>query len=168
MQAKLIKSRSDGLHLDICQHPRYHASMPPRIVVDINVFTAALLSASGANREVLRACLDGRATPLMGIALFHEYEDILGREHLMRKSPLNLSDRTALFRAFLSVAEWVKVFYLWRPNLPDEGDNHLVELAVAGTARSIVTNNLGDLRHGELRFPALAVLTPKQFLATIP
>lgn len=136
--------------------------------MDTNVFTAALLSASGSNREVLRACLSGRATPLMGTALFHEYEDILGRAHLMCKSPLGKSEQTALFRAFLSVAEWVKVFYLWRPNLPDEGDNHLVELAVAGTARSIVTNNLDDLRRGELRFPGLAVLTPKQFLATIP
>lgn len=27
--------------------------------------------------------------------------------------------------AFISVAEWIKIYYSWRPNLKDEGDNHL-------------------------------------------
>ena len=48
--------------------------------------------------------------------------------------PLTASERRALFDALLSVSEWIKVYYLWRPNLPDEGDNHLIELAVAGGA----------------------------------
>ncbi|WP_345792637.1 hypothetical protein AAG895_14140 [Thauera sp. JM12B12] len=26
---------------------------------------------------------------------------------------------------------WVSVYFGWRPNLPDEGDNHLFELALA-------------------------------------
>ncbi len=30
------------------------------------------------------------------------------------------------------------VYYGWRPNLPDEGDNHLIELALAGSAQAIV------------------------------
>jgi hypothetical protein len=30
----------------------------------------------------------------------------------------------------------------WRPNLRDEGDNHLVELAIAGGAEAIVTYNV--------------------------
>jgi predicted nucleic acid-binding protein len=37
---------------------------------------------------------------------------------------------------------WVTVYYGWRPNLPDEGDNHLIELALAGAAQVIVTHNL--------------------------
>ena len=48
--------------------------MPPRIVVDTNVFIGAILSPAGENREVLRACLLGRVRPLMGAALFHEYD----------------------------------------------------------------------------------------------
>jgi hypothetical protein len=47
----------------------------------------------------------------------------------------------------------VKVYYLWRPNLPDEADNHLIELALAGGADTIVTNNLRDVSRGELTFP---------------
>ena len=142
--------------------------MSPRIIVDTNIFIAAILSPAGENREVLRACLLGRALPLMGAALFHEYEDLLGRSALMAKSKLTNKQRNELFEAFLSVAEWVKVYFLWRPNLPDEADNHLIELALAGAAESIVTNNLKDLRQGELRFPGLKIQTPHQFLTTLP
>ena len=59
---------------------------------------------------------------------------------------------------------WVTVYYGWRPNLPDEGDNHLIELALAGGAQAIVTHNLRDLRGGELRLGNLRVLTPAQCL----
>jgi predicted nucleic acid-binding protein len=69
-----------------------------------------------------------------------------------------------LLEAFLSVCEWVKVFYLWRPNLPDEGDNHLIELAVAGAAEIIITNNTRDVRGGGLHFPNLTILSPTQFI----
>ncbi|MES2921765.1 MAG: putative toxin-antitoxin system toxin component, PIN family [Verrucomicrobiota bacterium] len=142
--------------------------MPPRVVVDTNVFIAAILSPAGENRDVLRACLLGRAKPLMGAALFHEYEDLLGRTELMAKCPLSAKERQSLFDAFLSVADWIKVYFLWRPNLPDEADNHLIELALAGSAETIVTNNLKDLQHGELRFPGLSIQSPRQFLTTLP
>lgn len=141
--------------------------MPPRIVVDTNVFTAAVLSPAGANRAVLRACLTAKAQPLMGAALFHEYEDLLGRSDLMNKSPLAPADRTHLFEAFLSVCDWVRIYYLWRPNLPDEADNHLIELALAGGAGIIITNNIRDVSRGELAFPHLQILTPSEFLKSI-
>lgn len=138
-----------------------------RIVVDTNVITAAFIRPLGRNRDVLRACFVGTAKPLMGAALFHEYEDVLSREHLMRKSPLASSERNELFHAFLSVCEWVRVYYLWRPNLSDEADNHVIELAVAGGADAIVTNNIRDLRYGELSFKQLQIITPVQFLKLI-
>lgn len=139
----------------------------PRVVVDTNVFTAAVLSAAGANRAVLRACFTGKAHPLMGAALFQEYEDLLARPELMAKSPLNPKERRQLFEAFLSFCDWVRVYFLWRPNLPDEADNHLIELALAGGADAIITNNVRDVRRGELAFPHLQILSPAQFLKTI-
>ncbi|MDD2744301.1 MAG: hypothetical protein PHV02_18740 [Rhodocyclaceae bacterium] len=48
--------------------------------------------------------------------------------------------------------------------LSDEGDNHLVELAIAGGAEFIVTLNLRDLQRMELRFPQLKVVSPEDFL----
>ena len=69
-----------------------------------------------------------------------------------------------LLAAFFSVCEWVQIHYLWRTNLKDEGDNFLIELAVAGNAESIITNNLKDLRNAELQFDGLRVLAPDDYL----
>lgn len=56
------------------------------------------------------------------------------------------------------------LLWLARPNLPDEADNHLVELALAGGAVGIVTHNIRDLDRGELLFDQLRVLSPAQCL----
>lgn len=55
-------------------------------------------------------------------------------------------------------------YYGWRPNLPDEADNHLIELALAGNAEAIVTHNVRDIRGGELHLGALRIVTPAQCL----
>jgi len=43
-----------------------------------------------------------------------------------------------------------------------------VELALAGNADAIVSNNLRDLNRAELSFPDLAVLNPEQLLRGDP
>ena len=133
-----------------------------RVVIDTNVLVGALLRPAGMNRNIIRVCLQGRLQPVVGQALFLEYEDVLGRKELWKESPLSTEERRELLAAFLSVAEWVQVYYSWRPNLPDEADNHLVELAVAGGARGIVTNNVRDFQVSELRFPGIRIMTPAQ------
>ena len=138
------------------------------IVVDTNVLVGALWKQGAASRGVVRACLTGDYQPLIGAALFAEYEDVLAREDLWTESSLSVKQRDEVFDGFLHVCRWVEVFFAWRPNLPDEGDNHLVELAVAGNATMIVTRNTRDLVRGELRFPSLRVLTPEQCLETYP
>jgi len=70
-------------------------------------------------------------------------------------------ERQELFAAFLSVCEWVHVYFSWRPNLRDEGDNHILELAVAGGATMVVTNNVRDFRAANLRFPDIRIVTPR-------
>jgi putative PIN family toxin of toxin-antitoxin system len=77
-------------------------------------------------------------------------------------------ERQELLVAIASVGRWVNVYYLWRPNLRDETDNHLVELAVAGGAVAIVRHNVRDLTSGELVFPSLRVITPATFLKGYP
>jgi putative PIN family toxin of toxin-antitoxin system len=137
-----------------------------RVVIDTNVLISACLGGGAAN-AVIAAGLQGRFVPLMGAALLAEYEDVMGRAVLFKACPLTAEEREELLDIFLSLCEWTRVYYLWRPNLRDEADNHLVELAVAGAAEYVVTYNLRDLRAMELRFPALRVMTPEDFLKEI-
>ena len=138
--------------------------MQQRIVVDTNVLVSAIRSADGAAREVLRRCLNGDVEPLIGIALFLEYEDVLSRDRLFEGAGINAEERSALLDALLSVCQWTNVTFLWRPNLPDEADNHLIELAIAGNADWIITRNTRDVAGGELDFDSFGVLTPDAWL----
>ena len=140
----------------------------PVLVLDTNVLVAALLQGGGSARAVLRACLNDLYQPVLGPALLAEYEDVLGRAELFSGSVLSGVERNELFDGFLSCCRWVEVFYAWRPNLPDEADNHLIELGVAARADAIVTRNLRDLSRGELKFPSLRVVTPEQCLEVFP
>lgn len=136
----------------------------PTVVLDTNILVAAMLRGGGSSRAVLRACVSAQYQAVLGPALLAEYEDVLGRADLFVDSPLSARERNDLFDGFLSRCRWVEVFYAWRPNLPDEADNHLIELGVAAQADAIVTRNLRDVARGELKFPSLEVLTPEQCL----
>lgn len=103
----------------------------------------------------------------MGEALFAEYESLLSREGLFERCHLNAREREAVLNAFLSVCRWTTIYFGWRPNLRDEADNHLIELAVAGGASVLVTRNIRDFRGAELQFPGLRVLSPEEFLKEI-
>jgi len=138
--------------------------MIPAIVVDTNVVISALLNPDTAPRAVLRACLSGVVTPLMGNTLFTEYEAVIRRESIFGDSVLSLDERLTFLEDLYSVCEWVSVYYLWRPNLSDESDNHIVELAVAGGAQGIVTGNTKDFENAVLRFPSVGIWTPQEFV----
>jgi putative PIN family toxin of toxin-antitoxin system len=135
-----------------------------KLIVDTSVFISALIGSRGPSRELIRRCLLGDYVPLMGNALFAEYESVISRPSVVSKCPLNTTEIMELLAAFLSVCEWVNVYYLWRPNLRDEGDNHLIELAVAGNAIGIATNNVRDFQGADLLFPDLLITTPEQLL----
>ncbi len=133
-------------------------------MIDTSVFVAALLGPAGASRSVLQACLDGRLSPLMGTALFAEYESLLSREATFRGCLLDSGQRETVLDALLSVCRWTVIYFSWRPNLRDEADNHLIELAVAGGASDVVTKNMRDFRFAELHFPGLRILQPEVLL----
>ncbi|WP_252179761.1 putative toxin-antitoxin system toxin component, PIN family [Endozoicomonas sp. 4G] len=137
------------------------------IVLDTSCFVSALLGSGGASREVLRLCLNRQLSPLMGNALYSEYESLLNRPALWNKSRTTESEREQLLNALLSTTRWVEIYYLWRPNLPDESDNHLVELAMAGGASHIITKNIKDVGRGELKFDHLTICKPEDYIREI-
>jgi len=124
---------------------------------------SALLGGSAAG-AVVAACLQGRYVPLMGAALFAEYESKLRRATLFARGRLNTRERDDLFDIFASMCRWTRIYYLWRPNLPDETDNHVLELAIAGAADALITRNTRDFGSAQLRFPNLRILRPERFI----
>ena len=137
------------------------------LVIDNNVFVSELRSADGASRAVIRRCLQGQYQPCMSLALFSEYLDVMGRERLFKDSPLNSDERQELFYAFIAMCRLVEIYYLWRPNLRDEADNHVLEIAVAAGAQTIVTYNRADFLGAELHFPGLHIVVPADLLKGI-
>jgi len=138
--------------------------MTIKIVVDTSVFVSAIIGKTGPSREVIRNCLKQEYLPLMGSSLFAEYESLITRDKIINLSPLTKDEIELLLASFMSVSKWIFIYYLWRPNLKDEADNHLIELALAGNASYIITNNVKDFRNSELLFPHLSIITPEVFL----
>ena len=113
---------------------------------------------------LLRRCLSRRYQPAMSLALFAEYRDVMAREALFADCTLDPAKRSALLAAFMSVCRKTEIYYLWRPNLRDEADNLVIELAVAAGAQVIVTHNVKDFSRTQLRFPSLGIYTPAELL----
>ena len=132
-----------------------------RIFIDTNVFVAGLRSGGGASREIIRLALTGKIKPIFGNALWLEYEDLLGRD--IWTNSTSDSERRQVLSALIKVGQWVTVYYGWRPNLPDEADNHLIELAIAGGADVIITHNIRDIKRGEL-LNSIKEQSPSDFL----
>jgi len=133
------------------------------VVIDTNIWISALISKDGVSREIIRQALKEDIFPQISTTLFLEYEAVMKREKIQNLCSLSVSEQEELFQAFLSTCKWNEIFYLWRPNLDDEGDNFLMELAVASNSKVIITDNIKDIEFGELKFD-IEVLTPKIFL----
>jgi hypothetical protein len=62
-----------------------------------------------------------------------------------------------VFDGFLKGCLRAEAFTAWRPNLPDEANDHFVELTVAENAAAIVIRNNRDLKRTGLRSPAMRI-----------
>src|SRR5574341_2245403 len=114
----------------------------PRIVVDTNVVVAGLRSRRGAAFQLLSQVGKGPFEIALSVPLVLEYEDALLRHADVTK--LNRRDVDAVLDYFCKVAHLQRIFFLWRPLLPDPKDDMLLELAVAARCRSIITYNVRD------------------------
>jgi predicted nucleic acid-binding protein len=126
--------------------------------------SALAISAAVMTAPAFAAVPVSGAVTVMGAALMAEYEDVLGRTSLFKRCRLNVRERDELLDIFLATCRWTRIYFGWRPNLKDEADNHLIELAIAGGASKVVTANVRDFVRAELLFPRLQVLTAAQLL----
>ncbi len=134
-----------------------------RLVIDTNVLVSGLRSNQGASFELLSLVDRNKFTLCVSVPLIVEYEKVLSDPRV--KIPLSKKEIGRIIDYLCFIAEKQKIYYLWRPRLPDPGDDMLLELAVAGNCNVIVTFNLKDFAGAE-HF-GIQVLTPKQLLKLI-
>ena len=138
-----------------------------KVVVDTNVLVAGLIGGKGPNREILRRCLSGELKPYVGNALYLEYQDLLNRDKIQALCKQTSVSLMEFLDGFANVCEPIDARYLWRPNLKDEADNHLVELAIAAQAQYIITNNVSDFAQAQLEHLGYEVITPEYLLEVL-
>lgn len=135
-----------------------------RIVIDTNIIYSAQRSQFGSSSKLISLIGTGLFEMHISNALAIEYEDVLSRY----KDELGLSetDINDLIDAFcaLSVCH-NEIYFRWRPELPDAGDEFILDLAVVARCDYIVTFNLKDFKGSE-KFGVEAI-RPKDFLQLI-
>lgn len=137
--------------------------MAVRIVLDTNIIVAGLRSRRGAAYRLLSLLGTGAFEHCLSVALLFEYEAVVKRpETGIRLSQQQLEDTLDYITAS---AHLQTIHYLWRPTLPDPGDDLVLEVAVAGACRTIVTYNTRDFVGSE-RFGIRPVI-PAEFLARV-
>ena len=62
-----------------------------KIILDTNILVAACMGSKPANTLVAQ-CLQGVFCPIVGTALFNEYETVLLREEIFTNCRLNVAD----------------------------------------------------------------------------
>ncbi len=139
---------------------------PPRVVLDTSVIVAGLRSRLGASNCLLELVAEERLVTLVTTALFLEYEEVLKRPEQRLVTGMDEKDIIGFMAALASATEPVEVHFLWRPQLADPDDEIVLEAAVNGRSKAIVTHNVRDFQPAAGDF-GIEVVTPGTFLKRI-
>jgi putative PIN family toxin of toxin-antitoxin system len=134
-----------------------------RIVIDTNVFIAALRSRRGASYRLLEMAGDARWEVNMSVALALEYEAIGKRE--ANRLGISASAIDDIVDVLCKTSRHHAVHFRLRPELSDPDDEFVLELAFVARCDFIVTHNVRHLRVAK-RF-GIGVVTPGEFLRTM-
>jgi len=134
-----------------------------KVVIDTNVLVAALRSRRGASYKLVSLIPSDKFSIVISVPLIFEYEAVLCRGELA--DAITEQDINDFIDYLCDAAIHQKVFFLWRPFLPDPADDLVLEVAVAAGCNSIITFNKRDFR-GIDKF-GLRVLSPKELLIEI-
>ena len=132
-------------------------------MLDTDVLVAAFRSDAGASRQILQAALARRFELLLSVPLMFEYEAVLSRREHLAASGASAQDVRDVLDGLAAVGKRVRLAFRWRPALPDPNDDMVLETAINGEARAIVTFNERDFNPVAAEFGCLA-MRPGEFL----
>ena len=131
--------------------------------MDTNVLYQALRNTAGASNYILQLIRAYRLDLALSIPVFLEYSDVLLRPNTLLDLKRTREEIESVLRFIAYIGK--PIHFLMRPNLRDENDNMFIDLAFAGNARYIITQNVNDFTKGtELKFDQFDIITPAQFV----
>jgi putative PIN family toxin of toxin-antitoxin system len=131
--------------------------------MDSSVLVAAVRSQDGASNALLTLVGQGKLSLLASPPLFLEYEDVLLRPAQMQAHGWPAERIERLLRVIAQQLEPVEIRFQWRPQLPDPGDEMVLETGVNGRAGALVTHNRKHFVPLEKLF-GIPVLTPGELI----
>ncbi|NOT61876.1 MAG: putative toxin-antitoxin system toxin component, PIN family [Acidobacteria bacterium] len=134
-----------------------------RLVIDTSVIIAALLSQRGASYRLVMMIDKGLWQTCLSVPLLMEYESVAKRPEV--GITLSHADIDVVLDYVCDWTEHRQIYFLWRPLLPDPGDDCVLEVAVEAQCDFIISYNKRDLVGAE-RF-GIAVVTPPEFLSVL-
>lgn len=134
------------------------------VTLDTNILYQALKSTRGASYFLLQKVRERQIQVALSVPLFHEYQDVLKRKKSLKDFGLKPEDIDKFLRFIAYVGKPFETYFLFRPNLKDEKDNMVLELAITSQSEYLVTSNIKDFKNAELTFDQLEILTPGEFV----
>jgi predicted nucleic acid-binding protein len=127
---------------------------------------AALRSEQGASRQLLLAALNREFELSLSVPLMLEYEAVVTRPQHLAASGLSGTEVGRILDDVATVARPVRLAFRWRPMLSDPNDDMVLETAINGGAKAIVTFNQRDFAEAGRSFHC-AILLPAAALQQI-
>jgi len=103
---------------------------------------------------------------LLSVPLLLEYESVLTRTEHLRSSGLTAAEVGQVLDDLAAVGKPVHLAFRWRPQLTDPNDDMVLETAINGGGKAIVTFNQHDFAKASRRF-GCAIWPPAEALLTI-
>jgi len=133
------------------------------VTVDTNVIFSGLYSKKGASHFILNLILDEKIKLAISVQTYFEYYDVLTRTKNLEQLKLSIAEIEDFLDLLAFLAQKYDIYYLLRPNLPDESDNIFVECAFASNSEFLISGNTKDFKKGELKGLNFKLTTPRDF-----
>ena len=129
-----------------------------RVVLDTNVIFEGLTKQGNATGLIIDAWRANLFEVYISDALAYEYTDVLSRK-LSEYRWLKLKP---LLGTLLNKANFIPIYYSWRPTSPDAGDDLVIDCGMNAGA-IVVTSNIRDFRRA-IESLGLQVITPIELI----
>jgi len=129
-----------------------------RIVLDSNILLVAI-GRKSRFRPIWNAFIEGKYKLIISDEVMFEYEEIL-QQHA---APGVADLITEMFFESPEVIQQ-QIYYSWNAIKQDPDDNKFFDIAIAGNADYLVTNDAHFNLAKELPFPAIKIITADEFL----